>query len=219
MLNIVLSSACGCTQHHCYSFDGTVLCHIGSDTYGIWESNFSHQNVWTESHRWKSAMNHIINQLQMLWHRIKFSVCKLLKVCAYVSYHWVGAFNHNYVRCQPYHHGIQLKTKLMLSFLQPLSSPCQLGLLRSSSDSCLSFSLLLSFTALPPPASHDLICHIYNGNIQIYRCYQLITSALITIQLTSVFTRHAAGRPAPSLLNHSARESPKERRRRWKSWK
>lgn len=65
--------------------------------------------------------------------------------------------------------------------------------------------LLLSQSSLfpsHPPAYHALICHIYNGNIQIYRCYQLITSALITIQLTSVSMRHATGRPAPSALNH-----------------
>lgn len=63
-----------------------------------------------------------------------------------------------------------------------------------------SLSLSLSnptLPALPPPACLTLICHIYNGNIQIYRCYQLITSSLITIQLTSVSMCHAVERPAP----------------------
>lgn len=94
-----------------------------------------------------------------------------------------------------------------------LSLP-SLQLLLRSSDACVSCSLSsLSLSALPPPACHALICHIYNGNIQIYRCYQLITSALITIQLTSVSMRHAAGRPAPLPTQSHCSERDRQRDR------
>lgn len=62
------------------------------------------------------------------------------------------------------------------------------------------FLFSLHPSALLPLACRALICHIYNGNIQIYRCYQLITSALITIQLTPVSTCHAAGHTPPHPL-------------------
>lgn len=133
------------------------------------------------------------------------TVCQLPPRCCLIK----QAFNHIYLPITQWETAVAI-TKNKPLFLIPnsillfphVTLHLFLMLLCLSLSFCLSHSLTLS--AFSPLAYHIFICHIYNGNIQIYRCYQLITSALITIQLTSVSTRHAAGRPALSLLNHTA---------------
>lgn len=60
----------------------------------------------------------------------------------------------------------------------------------------MSFLVYLPPSACLPLAFLALICHVHNGNIQMYWRYQLITPPLITIQLTSVSARRPAGQPA-----------------------